>query len=215
MFQGLCNFYVRPTGELTKFSLGREPLSVAEYPVISWDPRWGAFVCLHVCLFLFHLNVKTPVPDITTLGIVLNPHFWIPVVFLQSKKALKISASLKCGEIYQLKLLYFSLRREVRMLNQSESLSEVWPLDPDYSGQQRWWQVHFHPAMCPHREGAICLHRGRVLAVCGEHVVHRCVCLISMAESVDRASSLQCTVDVHSLWSYPSLLLHSHLIWPL
>lgn len=52
-------------------------------------PGWGAFVCRRFSL-LFDLNVKTPVPDLTALGIMLNPHFRTPVVFLQSKKALNI-----------------------------------------------------------------------------------------------------------------------------
>lgn len=82
----------------------------------------GAFVCRHSCL-LFHLNVKTPVPDLTTLGIMLNPYFCTLVVFLQSKKALKIYAFLKEWGGIPHSLKYFSEKGDKNA--ESKSLSGI------------------------------------------------------------------------------------------
>lgn len=64
---------------------------------------------------------------------------------------------------------------------------------------------------CLLMEKPFALNWGCVLAVGGEQVMHRCLFVwIPVAERVGRASSLQFSVDVRSLWSYPGPLPHSH-----
>lgn len=63
---------------------------------------------------------------------------------------------------------------------------------------------------CVLREKPFALNRGCVLAVVGSKSCTGVFCLIPVAERVGRASSLQFSVDVRSLWSYPGPLLHSH-----
>lgn len=138
----------------------------------------GAFVCRQSCL-LFHLNVKTPVPDLTTLGIMLNPHFCTPVVFLQSKKALKMYAFLKEGGGIPHSLKYFSgkkkvsLRREIRMLNQSHCLKydHLILVKADSRGGDT--SISIQPRVLLEKKPFV-LSWGCVLAAGGGQVVHRC-----------------------------------------
>lgn len=67
--------------------------------------------------------MSTPVPDLTALGIMLNPHFRTPVVFLQSKKALNIYAFLKEGGGIPHSLKYASQKGDKNA--ESKSLSQT------------------------------------------------------------------------------------------
>lgn len=86
-------------------------------------PQDGVLLCIATSLLLFDLNVKTPVPGLTAWGIMLNPHFCTPVVFLQSKKALKMYAFLKEGGGIPHSLKYFSQKGDKNA--ESKSLSQI------------------------------------------------------------------------------------------
>lgn len=105
---------------------------------------------------LFYLNVKIPVPDLTLwesyITLTLNP---ICVLLVWKKSTLRISAFLKCGEIHSLKVLCYFSQKGDKNAELKWAMWKTWHLDPDYSGQQRWWRVRIHPAVCPHGRAPI------------------------------------------------------------